>query len=73
MSFPQRPVMSLGEVAAYLGVHPSTVYRMLKNKKLRAFKLGRDWRFMKETVDAWLKAQEEAGNADTTTTERPTP
>jgi excisionase family DNA binding protein len=50
--------MTLDEVADYLRVHPSTVYRMAKNQTLPAFKIGSDWRFNRESIDTW-RVQEE--------------
>jgi excisionase family DNA binding protein len=50
--------MTLDEVADYLRVHPSTVYRMAKNQTLPAFKIGSDWRFNRESIDSW-RVQEE--------------
>jgi len=38
-------VMTVSEVSAYLKVHPATIYRLLKKKKIPAFRIGRDWRF----------------------------
>jgi len=45
--------MTLEEVATYLRVHPSTVYRMAKNHAIPAFKIGSDWRFNQESIDGW--------------------
>jgi excisionase family DNA binding protein len=38
-------VMTVNDLARYLKVHPSTVYRLLRTGQLPAFKVGRDWRF----------------------------
>lgn len=46
-------VMTLEEVAGYLRVHPSTIYRLLKRRELPAFKVGSDWRFNQESIDRW--------------------
>ncbi len=46
-------IMTLEEVAGYLRVHPSTVYRMVKNHAIPAFKIGSDWRFNRESIDVW--------------------
>jgi excisionase family DNA binding protein len=54
-------VLTLEEVAGYLRVHPSTIYRLLKKKKLPAFKVGSDWRFNLESIDRW-RAQAELGD-----------
>ena len=51
-------VLTLEEVAGYLRVHPSTVYRMLKKKQIPAFKVGSDWRFNLESIDHWRAAAE---------------
>ena len=49
--------MTLAEIAKYLGVHPMTMYRMLKTGRLPGFKLGRQWRTKKELLNARLAAQ----------------
>jgi excisionase family DNA binding protein len=49
----QPSILTLENVADYLRVHPSTIYRMLKKKQLPAFKIGRDWRFNRESLDRW--------------------
>jgi len=35
-----RKVMTVREVAAYLKVHPSTIYRLLKHDQIPAFHMG---------------------------------
>jgi len=54
-----KVVFTLKEVAEYLNVHPDTVRRYVKRGELPAFKIGTDWRFNKESIDRWRKAQEE--------------
>jgi excisionase family DNA binding protein len=51
-------VMTLEEVANYLRVHPSTIYRLVKRGKLPAFKVGSDWRFNLESIDHWRSQAE---------------
>ena len=51
-------VMTLNEVAEFLKVHPSTVYRLLKRHSLPAFKMGSDWRFNQESLKQWIKTCE---------------
>jgi excisionase family DNA binding protein len=46
-------VMTVREVADYLRVHQSTVYRLLKNGQLPGFRVGSDWRFNSEAIDQW--------------------
>ena len=47
-------IMTLEEVAAYLRCSPVTVYRLLKNGELRAFKVGNFWRVSRSSFDAWM-------------------
>jgi len=49
-----QPLLSLEQVAEYLNVNKFTVYRLLAQKELPAFKVGNQWRFKRELVDAWL-------------------
>jgi excisionase family DNA binding protein len=50
-------VLTVGDLAGYLRVHRSTIYRLLKRGELPAFKVGSDWRFSREAVDRWRLAQ----------------
>jgi excisionase family DNA binding protein len=45
--------MTVRDLAQYLKVHPSTIYRLLKREVLPAFKVGSDWRFNVESIDQW--------------------
>jgi excisionase family DNA binding protein len=51
--------MTVHELAEYLRVHPSTIYRLLQRKKLPGFRIGSDYRFQRESVDRWLEEQEQ--------------
>jgi len=51
-------VMTVRDVSAYLKVHPTTVYRLLKHHQIPAFHVGSDWRFNVETIDTWRREQE---------------
>ena len=58
-------ILTLENVAQYLRVHPSTIYRLLKKRQLPAFKVGRDWRFNLESIDRWrTDAERSRGSAD---------
>lgn len=54
---PGSELMSLPEVADYLGMAERTIYMWAQNGKLPAFKLGVSWRFRKSEIDAWLETQ----------------
>lgn len=52
-------VMTVREVSAYLRVHPSTIYRLLRSHQIPAFQVGSDWRFNIEAIDRWRLRKEE--------------
>ena len=53
---PNQRVLTTDELAAYLRISRSTVYRLLKRQKIPGFKVGKDWRFDPEQIDGWCKA-----------------
>ena len=48
------------EVLEYLQVNLRTVYRLIKAGKIPAVRVGRQWRFRKRDIDAWLDGQRAA-------------
>jgi excisionase family DNA binding protein len=55
-------VMTVGELSAYLHVHRSTIYRMVKRHEIPAFYVGGDWRFNIESIDRWRLQREKLGD-----------
>jgi excisionase family DNA binding protein len=47
-------VLTVRELAGYLRVHQSTVYRLLREGKLPAFRIGSNWRFTREEIERWM-------------------
>jgi excisionase family DNA binding protein len=64
------------EVLEYLQVNLRTVYRLIKAGKIPAVRVGRQWRFRKRDIDAWLESQRPRGvrpaAAPSKTTAQPT-
>ena len=53
------------EVAEYLRLPLSTVYKLVQDKRLPGFKVGKHWRFRKETIQRWIVEKEGlSGNED---------
>ena len=46
------------EVAAYLRLPQSTVYKLAQDKILPGFKVGKHWRFRREAILEWIKQKE---------------
>jgi excisionase family DNA binding protein len=49
-----EPLLTLEQVAEYLNIDRFTVYRLVAQKQLPAFKVGGQWRFSQEMIEAWL-------------------
>ena len=47
-------LLTLEQVAEYLNVDQFTVYRLLSDKDLPAFKVGNQWRFKRRLIENWL-------------------
>ncbi len=45
------------EVLEYLQVNLRTVYRLIKSNAIPAVRVGRQWRFKKQDIDAWLEGR----------------
>ncbi len=47
-------VLTVDQLAAYLQLAKSTLYKLLRENKIPGTKLGRHWRFRRDAIDAWL-------------------
>ena len=50
-----REIMTITDVAAYLGLHELTVRRLAREGQLPALKLGRQWRVKRDLLEKWLE------------------
>ena len=53
--------LSIGEVARRFGVNRTTVYRLAKQGRLPAFKVGNQWRFSEVRLEQWIADRELVG------------
>jgi excisionase family DNA binding protein len=51
------PVMTVKGICAYLRIHNTTLYRLIKADKIPHFRVGSDYRFNREWIDQWIKNQ----------------
>lgn len=54
---PPPEVMDIKTLAQYLGMGRSKIYNLIRQKKIPASRIGRQYRFSKSLVDAWLTEQ----------------
>ena len=52
-------IMTIEEAADYLKIPKSTVYKLAQEGRIPCQKVGRHWRFRKDTIDKWLDSQKE--------------
>jgi excisionase family DNA binding protein len=50
-------MLTLEEAASYLQVHPVTLRRWATSGHTPGFKLGKEWRFIKEDLEAWGRSR----------------
>jgi len=53
-----KQVMTVKEIAEYLGVHPMTIYKYVRDGKIPAFKIGASWRIRRDSIKKWIDENE---------------
>lgn len=48
-------VFTIDELAAYLKVSKSTLYKLAQEGSVPGQKVGKHWRFPKDAIDQWLR------------------
>jgi excisionase family DNA binding protein len=48
-------VLTIEELAVYLKIPKSTLYKLVREGKIPSQKIGRHWRFLKGAIDHWLE------------------
>ena len=51
----QSELLTAAETCRYLKVTPRTLYRYIQDRHMPAFKLGKEWRFVRSDLDRWLR------------------
>ena len=53
---PAVDILNLDETADYLRVSNQTVYNMIKDGRIKAYKVGREWKFLRSDIMAYLES-----------------
>ncbi|MER3422224.1 MAG: hypothetical protein C4293_02315 [Nitrospiraceae bacterium] len=48
-------LLTASETCRYLKVAPRTLYRYIQERRMPAFKLGKEWRFVRSDLEQWLR------------------
>lgn len=54
-------VLTIEELSVYLKIPKSTLYKLVREGKIPSQKVGRHLRFHRESIDEWLKRENEPG------------
>jgi excisionase family DNA binding protein len=60
----QEKLLTTEQVARYLKIDKFTLYRLVSQKKIPAFKVGNQWRFKRKMLDAWLSKNSNMNEGD---------
>ena len=52
---PKDELFTVEETCQFLKITPRTLYRYLKAQSIPAFKLGKEWRFVRSELEQWIK------------------
>lgn len=47
-------ILTIDDLAVYLKIPKSTLYKLVREGGIPSQKIGRHWRFRKEAIDVWL-------------------
>ena len=50
-------ILTVKEICELLQLHQATVYKLAKEGRIPAFRIGSDWRFRKEEIARWMAEQ----------------
>ncbi|WP_447977025.1 helix-turn-helix domain-containing protein [Candidatus Nitrospira bockiana] len=53
----ETEILTVGEVARFLRVPKSTVYKLARLGDLPASKVGKHWRFLRQDVQRWISCR----------------
>jgi excisionase family DNA binding protein len=48
-------ILTAAETCHYLKITPRTLYRYLQDRQMPAFKLGKEWRFVRSDLEQWIR------------------
>jgi excisionase family DNA binding protein len=50
-------ILTVKEICELLQLHQATVYKLAKEGRIPAFRIGSDWRFQKDQIVHWIAEQ----------------
>jgi len=50
-------LLTAAETCRYLKISPRTLYRYIQDRRMPAFKLGKEWRFVRSDLQQWIRSR----------------
>jgi excisionase family DNA binding protein len=60
-------ILTITELSVHLRVHPTTIYRLLREGRIPGFRVGSAWRFSRSAIERWEHGQDFPREAGSTT------
>ncbi|HKN01979.1 MAG TPA: helix-turn-helix domain-containing protein [Candidatus Binataceae bacterium] len=61
-------ILTISELSAHLRVHPTTIYRLLREGRIPGFRVGSAWRFSRAAIEIWEHGQGDPIDGDSAPT-----
>jgi excisionase family DNA binding protein len=59
-----KRLLTVDEVASYLKIPKSTLYRMCSEREIPCAKIGKHWRFDRKLIDDWFIGKTQGTDAE---------
>ncbi len=66
MAAKRDEIMTMDDLAEYLKISKSTLYKLAVENKLPGTKIGKRWRFHKDAIDRWVQNGPAQGGSEAT-------
>jgi excisionase family DNA binding protein len=60
----EEEILTITELSAHLRVHPTTIYRLLREGRIPGFRVGSAWRFNRASIEKWEHGEIEPVDGD---------
>jgi len=64
MTVEDNQVLTIVELAEYLKVPKSTLYKLVRSGSVPCLKVGKHWRFHRDAIDLWLKQSAQSNSKE---------
>jgi excisionase family DNA binding protein len=65
MAAKRDEIMTMDELAEYLKISKSTLYKLAVDNKIPGTKIGKRWRFHKDAIDRWVQNYPHGSDSET--------